>query len=399
MKEQVEDIIIEEKEVIIDEVVKAKDLRGKIFVSYAPGRVNLIGEHTDYNMGFVMPCAIDLKTVALGRFTNHEGEISIESLNLREKIRVNFDNIKPTKTWADYILGPIFLLKNKIGNLNGGLEIIIKGNVPLGGGLSSSASCEVAVSSLLNEMFNLKMEKIEIVRISKKAENEFVGVPCGIMDQMSSVFGKENHAMVIDCKTEEIEYIKFPQSWSVVICDSGVKHKLGESEYKKRQNECQQALKIIRERIKNNQIESLRDVDEDMLDILKRENEILWKRAKFVVEENKRVLTAKEAIKKEDKETISKVFIQSHIGLQKEYEVSCEELDKLVEIAYDFKYTIGARMTGAGFGGNTVNIVEKGKEKEFAEFVQEKYKSKTNKKTEIRIVKISDGAKSFQMEI
>jgi galactokinase len=136
-----------------------------------------------------------------------------------------------------------------------------------------------------------------------------------------------------------------------------------------------------------------------MLDILKRENEILWKRAKFVVEENKRVLTAKEAIKKEDKETIAKVFIQSHIGLQKEYEVSCEELDKLVEIAYDFKYTIGARMTGAGFGGNTINIVEKGKEKEFAEFVQEKYKSKTNKKTEIRIVKISDGAKSFQIEI
>jgi galactokinase len=384
---------------IIDEIIKSKDLRGKIFISSAPGRVNLIGEHTDYNMGFVMPCAINLKTLAIGRFTNYEREISIESLNLGEKIKVNLDNINPTRTWADYILGPIFFLKDKIKNLNMGLDIIIKGNIPLGGGLSSSASCEVAISSLLNEMLNLKMRKIDIVRISKRAENEFVGVPCGIMDQMSSVFGKENHAMVIDCKTEEIEYIKFPQSWSVVICDSGVKHKLGESEYKKRQNECQQALKIIKERIKNDQIESLRDVDEDMLDILKRESEILWKRAKFVVEENKRVLTAKEAIKKEDKETIAKVFIQSHIGLQKEYEVSCEELDKLVEIAYDFKYTIGARMTGAGFGGNTVNIVEKGKENEFAEFVQEKYKSKTNKKTEIRIVKISDGAKSFQIEM
>jgi galactokinase len=384
---------------IIDEIVKSKDLRGKIFISSAPGRVNLIGEHTDYNMGFVMPCAINLKTLAIGRFTNYEREISIESLNLGEKIKVNLDNINPTRTWADYILGPIFFLKDKIKNLNMGLDIIIKGNIPLGGGLSSSASCEVAISSLLNEMFNLKMEKIEIVRISKKAENEFVGVPCGIMDQMSSVFGKENHAMVIDCKTEEIEYVKFPENWSIVICDSNVKHKLGESEYKKRQSECQQALKIIKERIKNDQIESLRDVDEDMLDILKRENEILWKRAKFIVEENKRVLTAKEAIKKEDKETIAKVFIQSHIGLQKEYEVSCEELDKLVEIAYDFKYTIGARMTGAGFGGNTVNIVEKGKEKEFAEFVQEKYKSKTNKKTEIRIVKISDGAKSFQIEM
>jgi galactokinase len=385
---------------IIDEIIKFKDLRGKIFVSSAPGRVNLIGEHTDYNMGFVMPCAINLKTVAIGRFTNHEREISIESLNLGEKTKVSFDNINPTRTWADYILGPIFLLKNKIGNLDSGLDIIIRGNVPIGGGLSSSASCEVAISSLLNEMFNLKMGKIEIVRISKRAENEFVGVPCGIMDQMSSVFGKENHAMVIDCKTEEIEYIKFPENWSIVICDSGVKHKLGESEYKKRQSECQQALKIIKERTKeNDQIESLRDIDEYMLDILKRENEILWKRAKFVVEENKRVLTAKEAIKKGDKETISKVFIQSHIGLQKEYEVSCEELDTLVEIAYDFKYTVGARMTGAGFGGNTINIVEKGREEEFAEFVQEKYKSKTNKKTEIRIVKISDGAKSFQLEI
>ncbi len=385
---------------IIDEIIKFKDLRGKIFVSSAPGRVNLIGEHTDYNMGFVMPCAINLKTVAIGRFTNHEREISIESLNLGEKTKVSFDNINPTRTWADYILGPIFLLKNKIGNLDSGLDIIIRGNVPIGGGLSSSASCEVAISSLLNEMFNLKMGKIEIVRISKRAENEFVGVPCGIMDQMSSVFGKENHAMVIDCKTEEIEYIKFPENWSIVICDSGVKHKLGESEYKKRQSECQQALKIIKERTKeNDQIESLRDIDEYMLDILKRENEILWKRAKFVVEENKRVLTAKEAIKKGDKETISKVFIQSHIGLQKEYEVSCEELDTLVEIAYDFKYTVGARMTGAGFGGNTINIVEKGREEEFAEFLQEKYKSKTNKKTEIRIVKISDGAKSFQLEI
>jgi galactokinase len=384
---------------IIDEIIKSKDLRGKIFISSAPGRVNLIGEHTDYNMGFVMPCAINLKTLAIGQFTKYEREISIESLNLGEKIKVNLDNINPTRTWADYILGPIFFLKDKIKNLNMGLDIIIKGNIPLGGGLSSSASCEVAISSLLNEMLNLKMRKIDIVRISKRAENEFVGVPCGIMDQMSSVFGKENHAMVIDCKTEEIEYIKFPQSWSVVICDSGVKHKLGESEYKKRQNECQQALKIIKERIKNDQIESLRDVDEDMLDILKRENEILWKRAKFVVEENKRVLTAKEAIKKGDKETISKVFLQSHLGLKKEYEVSCKELDTLVEIAYEFKYTIGARMTGAGFGGNTVNIVEKGKEKEFAEFVQEKYKSKTNKKTEIRIVKISDGAKSFQIEM
>jgi len=385
---------------IIEEITKSKDLRGKIFISSAPGRVNLIGEHTDYNMGFVMPCAINLKTLAIGRFTNYEREISIESLNLGEKIKVNLDNINPTRTWADYILGPIFLLKDKIKNLNMGLDIIIKGNIPLGGGLSSSASCEVAISSLLNEMFNLKMRKIDIVRISKRAENEFVGVPCGIMDQMSSVFGKENHAMLIDCKTEEIEYVKFPENWSIVICDSNVKHKLGESEYKKRQSECQQALKIIKEKTKENEkIESLRDIDEYMLDILKRENEILWKRAKFVLEENKRVLTAKEAIKKGDKETISKVFLHSHLGLQKEYEVSCKELDTLVEIAYDFKYIIGARMTGAGFGGNTVNIVEKGKENEFAEFVQEKYKSKTNKKTEIRIVKISDGAKSFQIEI
>ncbi len=393
--------INEDERDIIDEIIKLRDLKGKIFVSSAPGRVNLIGEHTDYNMGFVMPCAINLKTVAIGRFTNHKGEISIESLNLGEKIKVSFDNINPKRTWADYILGPIFLLRDKISNLiNTGLDIIIKGNVPLGGGLSSSASCEVAISSLLNEMFSLKMGKIEIVRISKRAENEFVGVPCGIMDQMSSVFGKENHAMVIDCKTEEIEYIKFPENWSIVICDSGVKHKLGESEYKRRQSECQQALKIIKEKTKGNyQIESLRDIDEYMLDILKRENEILWKRAKFVVEENKRVLTAKEAIKKGDKETISKTFIQSHIGLQREYEVSCEELDTLVETAYEFKYTIGARMTGAGFGGNTINIVEKGKEKEFAEFVKEKYKSKTNKKTDIRIVKISDGAKSFQVEI
>jgi galactokinase len=385
---------------IIDEIIKSKDLRGKIFISSAPGRVNLIGEHTDYNMGFVMPCAINLKTLAIGRFTNYEREISIESLNLGEKIKVNLDNINPTRTWADYILGPIFLLKDKIMNLNMGLDIIIKGNIPLGGGLSSSASCEVAISSLLNEMFNLKMRKIDIVRISKRAENEFVGVPCGIMDQMSSVFGKENHAMVIDCKTEEIEYVNFPENWSIVICDSNIKHKLGESEYKKRQSECHQALKIIKEKTKENEkIESLRDIDEYKLDILKRENEILWKRAKFVLEENKRVLSAKEAIKKGDKETISKVFIQSHFGLQKEYEVSCKELDTLVEIAYEFKYTIGARMTGAGFGGNTVNIVEKGKENEFAEFVQEKYKSKTNKKTEIRTVKISDGAKSFQIEM
>ena len=385
---------------IIDEIIKSKDLRGKIFISSAPGRVNLIGEHTDYNMGFVMPCAINLKTLAIGQFTNYEREISIESQNLGEKIKVNLDNINPTRTWADYILGPIFFLKDKIKNLNMGLDIIIKGNIPLGGGLSSSASCEVAISSLLNEMINLKMRKIDIVRISKRAENEFVGVPCGIMDQMSSVFGKENHAMVIDCKTEEIEYVNFPENWSIVICDSNIKHKLGESEYKKRQSECHQALKIIKEKTKENEkIESLRDIDEYMLDILKRENEILWKRAKFVLEENKRVLTAKEAIKKGDKETISKVFLQSHLGLQKEYEVSCKELDTLVEIAYDFKYIIGARMTGAGFGGNTVNIIEKGKENEFAEFVQEKYKSKTNKKTEIRIVKISDGAKSFQIEI
>jgi galactokinase len=389
-----ENIIDEETKKLAEKSLKEIKESGEIFISSAPGRVNLIGEHTDYNLGLVMPMAINLRTVIVGRKTK-SGKIRIVSINKNEEQEVNSDKINPQKNWADYFLGPIYFLQKMYRLKIEGLEMIVNSSVPMGGGLSSSASCEIATIKLISTMFNLKISPKEMAVLGRKAENEFVGVPCGIMDQMASVFGKENKSILINCKNLKVEYIDLPKNWVFLVCDSGVKHSLASSEYSKRKTECEEALRILRE---NFGVESLSSANLKMLEKIKDiMPEKIFKRAKFVIEENQRVKEAKKYIKEKREEKIFKLFLESQLGLKNLYEVSCREIDILTEIAWSFKNIIGARMTGGGFGGNIIAIVEKGKEKEFSDYIKEEYRAKTGIETSVRVVKPSRGAWAIKL--
>lgn len=367
------------------EAIDDRDSFGDICIASAPGRVNLIGEHTDYNEGFVLPCAINLRTYAAAKMRKDK-KVKVVSLNLNIEYTIdNIEDIKPSYNWWSYIIGCSYVL-----DIKSGFNIAVFGEVPIGGGLSSSASLEVASLCAISKLFGIKLEKKEIAFLCKKVENEFVGVPCGIMDQLCSAMGEKQHALLIDCRTYDIKFVKFPYEWKIIVCDSGIKHELGSSEYKNRQEECKQIVKIARQKYKK--IKSLRDIDmETLQDIKDSLDSTLYKRAKFIIEENQRVIETVSAILDGDQKKISELFKKSHLGLSEDYQVSCRELDTLVQIAYEFPGLIGARMTGGGFGGNTINIVEKGKEQNFIEFISDEYQKETGRKLYPRIIEIDNG--------
>lgn len=367
------------------------DGEGKITISSAPGRVNLIGEHTDYNEGFVLPCAINLRTYVAAR-RRKDKKVKLISLNIKEQKIYDIEDIKPSYNWWSYITGCAYVL-----GIKEGFNISVFGEVPIGGGLSSSASLEVASMHAISNLFGIKLDKKETAFLCKKVENEFVGVPCGIMDQLCSALGEKRHALLIDCRTYETRYVGFPDDWKIVVCDSGVKHELGSSEYKKRQEECRMVVDVASKI--NPNIKSLRDLDMKTLEVIKQKiDPVLYKRAKYVIEENERVSECVKALINKDKQKVSELFLKSHLGLSRDYEVSCPELDILVETAYRFPSIIGARMTGGGFGGNTVNIVEKGKEKEFIDFISNEYRRITGKTLKAREVEIDSGVDGYTLD-
>lgn len=358
---------------------------GEISLSSAPGRVNLIGEHTDYNEGFVLPCAINLRTYTAAK-RRKDKKIKVISLNMKSQYITDIEEIKPSYNWWSYIIGCAHIL-----GIKDGFNIAVFGEVPIGGGLSSSASLEVASMCAISKLFGIKLEKKEIAFLCRKVENEFVGVPCGIMDQLCSSLGEKQHALLIDCRTYDIKPIRFPDDWKIVVSDSGVRHELGASEYKNRQEECKKVVEIAKQ--KHKYVKSLRDLDMGILqDIKGKLNDTLYKRAKFVIEENQRVIESASAISEINKGKIYELFRKSHIGLSEEYRVSCKELDILFQIAYEFPGLIGARMTGGGFGGNTINIVEKGAENKFIEFISQEYQKRTGRKLNARLIEIDSGA-------
>ncbi len=370
--------------------------KSDVFVAIAPGRINLIGEHTDYNEGFVMPVSINLHTIAVGS-KRKDDKLKVKSLNLKEEYEKKIWDLKPSGDWHSYVEGCIYQLLKREYQVRG-VEIVLWGNIPLGGGLSSSASLEVAVVKLISEIFSLYIDSLEIAQISQKAENEFVGVPCGIMDQLTAVFGEKGKALFIDCRTWEIQKVDFPSDYSIIAVDSGVKHQLSSSNYAKRRQECEEAVRIIKKNKKNYDISSLRDVNEDILrEFENRMPEVIFKRAKFVIEENTRVIKFKEALGKKDRNNIFELMKNSHQGLRVQYEVSCEELDFLVHNSWDFKYTIGARMTGGGFGGNIVALIEKGHEDEYTIFISEKFKQRFGTVPKIYFLEIQDGVRAFKI--
>ena len=338
----------------------------------APGRINLIGEHTDYNQGFVMPAGIDYYCyVAISSAQGHDS--SVVACDYQEKFSFNKLPERPTSThWVNYILGVIHAV-NRRGKEIPPFNAAVQSDIPVGAGLSSSAALESVFATAFNSFFNLGFSPMELVLIAKEAENNFVGLQCGIMDMFTSIHAKQDHAIRLDCRS--LEYVYFPLELGenkIVLFDTCIKHELASSEYNLRKTECGAAVARLQQL--GHPVESLRDVTTEILQAEKPQMDgLLFKRAKYIVEENERVDKFSAAISKSDWSTAGLHLFGSHDGLKKEYEVSCKELDHLVDIARESEGVWGARMMGGGFGGCTINLVQNNKVDEVIERVKTSY--------------------------
>ncbi|MEL7834768.1 galactokinase [Fodinibius sp. Rm-B-1B1-1] len=357
----------------------------------SPGRVNLIGEHTDYNDGFVLPAAVD-KAIYLAINVNGTNTCRFYAIDKEEEFETDIsDSIeKSGQGWPNYLLGVVDQL-NKSGYDVSGFDCVFGGNVPIGAGMSSSAALEGGVLFGLAKLHGWEVPPVEMAKIAQKAENEFVGVQCGIMDQFASLNGKEGYALKLDCRTLDYEYFPFNRDdLQIVLCDTQVRRELASSEYNVRRKQCEQGIETLQQW--DSDIASLRDVELRFL--LSHEEDmdpIIFKRCKFVVEENKRVVQACEDLHKGDLKSFGQRMYQSHAGLQLEYEVSCEELNVLVSITRDLEGVFGARMMGGGFGGCTINLVQEEHVESFADQIKEQYHKQLGKEIKIYQTKVSAG--------
>lgn len=359
----------------------------------SPGRINLIGEHTDYNGSFVFPGAVD-KGITAAIHLNGTNKVRAYALDLGEYVEfgLNEEDL-PKKGWAKYIFGVCREIIKRGGKVPG-FDTVFSGNVPLGAGMSSSAALESTYAFALNDMLDLGIDKFELAKIGQATEHNYVGVKCGIMDQFVSLFGKKGHLVRLDCKTMEHEYYPFdPKGYKLVLLDTQVKHELASSAYNKRRESCERAAAAIR---KNHpEVEFLRDANMEMLNEVKNDiSEEDYKRAKYVIEETQRVLEVSEALKRGDYESVGKKMYETHEGMSKLYEVSCEELDFLNEIAKKNGVT-GSRVMGGGFGGCTINLVKDELHDKFIEDATSLFKTKFGYEPKIYDVVISDGARKL----
>ncbi len=357
----------------------------------APGRINLIGEHTDYNNGFVLPAAID-KAIYFATGKNMLHKLRLYSVDYDEYCEIGLNELKKTEThWANYLIG-VAVQFQKRGLTPGGIDCVFGGDIPQGAGLSSSAALECGFAICLNDQYNFGIADSELILMAQKAEHEYAGVMCGIMDQFASIFGKKNHVMKLDCRSLDYEHYPFTTSDAdIILCDTKVKHSLASSEYNIRRAECEKGVEIIQH--KYSHIQSLRDVKPQMLEEVKTlMDQNVYLRCHYVIHEILRVENACQALLRNDFTTFGKLMYETHHGLSKEYGVSCRELDILVDIALRDTQMLGSRMMGGGFGGCTINLVRKEGTKKFISTVEKEYKKKTNIETEIYRVKIADGA-------
>lgn len=367
----------------------------KPFVYCAPGRVNLIGEHTDYNEGFVLPAAVD-KLIVFAVKPNDTGKFRFFAYDLDESFETAVDHIERSKTaWANYLLGVVAQFV-KEGKTVPAFDCVFGGNVPLGAGMSSSAAIEVGMAFAINDMFDLGCSKLSMTKFAQMAEHEYAGVNCGIMDQFASMHGKENHVIKLDCRSLEFEYFPLDMTdYMLVLVNTGVKHSLASSEYNKRRAECEEGVSLLQKY--DAQIKSLRDVTLDMLEAHKGEfDEVVYKRCSYVVEENARLTDACKALSNGDFVTFGKNMYGSHCGLRDKYQVSCAELDQLVDIARTVPGVLGSRMMGGGFGGCTITLVEKSKVADFENAIRKDYKTPNGDAPEIFEVVIGDGARRLE---
>ena len=357
----------------------------------APGRVNLIGEHTDYNDGFVLPAAID-RTIEFGARRRKDNVVHAYSIDFQDQVEFSLDAIKKDHehSWSNYLRGVLKFLQED-GHRLTGADVAFGGSVPREAGLSSSAAVEVGAVALSMKLFNIELGPLEVVRLARRAENDFVNVPCGIMDQFACALGKRDHALFLDCRDLAYRYVPLSGRVKIVVCYSGVRRALAASEYEIRLKQCRQAVAQLG--TTGLAVKSLREIDLTDLEVAGHSlSEILLKRARHVVSENDRVLKAVRDLEKGDLERFGRLMVASHESLRDDYEVSCRELDVLVELALKQPGVLGARMTGAGFGGCTVNLVLAGAAESFAEAVQEGYSKATGLNAEVYVCEASDGA-------
>jgi galactokinase len=369
--------------------------RPRIFST--PGRVNLIGEHTDYNEGFVLPMAIDRRTFVAAA-ANGTREVRVRSLDLNDQASFSLDTAEVPfgKNWLGYVAGVALELRSQGAKLSG-TDLAILSDVPIGAGLSSSAALEVSVASALLAVNGQQLDPTAVALVAQAAEHKYVGTRCGIMDQLTVSLAQKDHALLIDCRSLKIRNIKLklPEA-VVVICNTNVKHELASSAYNQRRQECEQAVDILRRRLPA--IRSLRDVDLEALEPQAQDlSEVLRRRARHVITENARTVAAASALERGHLQEVGKLMYASHNSLREDFQVSSSELDLLVQLAEGFEGVFGARMTGGGFGGCTVNLVRRDRVELFEEYIHKNYSARSGVEPAIYPVVADEGVTEVSM--
>ncbi|WP_419882511.1 galactokinase [Peribacillus sp. B-H-3] len=368
-------------------------------VFFAPGRINLIGEHTDYNGGYVFPCAITKGTYALAS-KRSDKKIRMYSVNFKELGIVEFElenlDYEAKHEWANYPKGMLRFLKESGCSIGSGFDVLFYGNIPNGAGLSSSASIELVTGVLLDSLFELSMDRIEMVKIGQQVENKFIGVNSGIMDQFAIGMGRKNAGILLNCDTLEYEYAPIElERHSILIMNTNKRRELADSKYNERRSECEQALAQLQKKADIQELANLSPSEFDEYQSII-DSEVLRKRAKHVVYENSRTLEALKELKNGNLEAFGELMNQSHLSLKNDYEVTGTELDTLAETAWKEDGVLGARMTGAGFGGCAIAIVETDKAEAIMKAIGKVYKEKIGYEAEFYQVLIGDGAKEIK---
>jgi galactokinase len=375
---------------------QVKDRFGRLFpgtdplLVRSPGRVNLIGEHTDYNHGFVLPAAID-KAIYLAIGAREDNEIRLYSVDLDQTFACTLDLPEPTpEHWPNYLLGIVQQLQQS-GNAPGGFNCVFAGDIPIGSGMSSSAALECATAFGLNELFRLGLDKLTMVRLAQRAENIFVGLQCGIMDMFASMFGRRNHVIRLDCQS--LDYAWFPlqlEDMRIVLLDTNVKHSLASSEYNTRRRQCEAGVRLVQAHYP--EVMSLRDVTMAMLDrCVAPVDDVVYRRCRFIVGENTRLLAGTQDLQLGNLAAFGRKMFETHEGLSREYEVSCEELDFLVDQVKGDPAVLGARMMGGGFGGCTINLVKEAAIGALVARVAPVYRGAMKKELKVYVAQIEDG--------
>jgi galactokinase len=368
----------------------AERFGGDARIFRAPGRVNLIGEHTDYNDGFVLPAAIDLYTwIAIAPRSDRNLRVFSENLNESAIVDLADSNPQPRDHWSDYVHGVAVMLQRQ-GVAVRGANIAIYSNVPSGAGLSSSAALEVSTASSLLAVSGQSLPLTDVAKLCQQAENEFVGARVGIMDQFASCFGSVDHAILLDCRSLEFDRLPLPPSLAMVICNTMVKHEHSGGEYNDRRAQCEEGVRLLKRHFPS--IKALRDVSLAQLEAHAADlPELTYRRCHHVISEDDRVVLFSEALRKDDLATVGKCMADSHLSMKNDYEISCRELDIMVDLAAEREGVVGSRMTGGGFGGCTINLVKTEAVEQFRQKTAADYKRETGIDAEIYVSKAGAG--------